>query len=137
MSKYLKSLLCSIFIFSLFFNQAKAAPDFLPPEKAFLVETSWSADGSEIAIQFAPVKGYYLYKEALHFQLGREQKKLSNSHPIYQSALKSLIPLFRKIYRFISSPLRFLFLWLALQTSLSILRLSYRVVQRRAFVIRR
>jgi len=104
MSKYLKSLLCSIFIFSLFFNQAKAAPDFLPPEKAFLVETSWSADGSEIAIQFAPVKGYYLYKEALHFQLGREQKKLSTFTPNLPVGIEKFDPTFQKNLQIYKQP---------------------------------
>ena len=104
MSKYLKSLLCSIFVFSLFFNQAKAAPDFLPPEKAFLAETSWSADGSQIVIQFAPVKGYYIYKEALHFQLGREQKKLSVFKPNLPVGIEKFDPTFQKNLQIYKQP---------------------------------
>ncbi|QWD52689.1 protein-disulfide reductase DsbD [Polynucleobacter paneuropaeus] len=104
MSKYLKSLLCGIFVFSLFFNQAKAAPDFLPPEKAFLAETSWSVDGSQIVIQFAPVKGYYIYKEALHFQLGREQKKLSVFKPNLPVGIEKFDPTFQKNLQIYKQP---------------------------------
>ena len=96
MTKYLKSLLGSIFILGLFLNQAQAAPDFLPPEKAFLVEASWPANSSQIELQFAPVKGYYLYKESLRFQAGRDQKKLSVVTPNLPVGIEKFDPTFNK-----------------------------------------
>jgi len=96
MTKYLKSLLGSIFILGLFLNQAQAGPDFLPPEQAFLVEASWPANSSQIEVQFAPVKGYYLYKESLRFQAGRDQKKLSVVTPNLPVGIEKFDPTFQK-----------------------------------------
>ena len=96
MTKYLKSLLGSIFILGLFLNQAQAGPDFLPPEQAFLVEASWPANSSQIEVQFAPVKGYYLYKESLRFQAGRDQKKLSVVTPNLPVGIEKFDPTFNK-----------------------------------------
>ena len=96
MTKYLKSLLGSIFILGLFLNQAQAGPDFLPPEQAFLVEASWPANSSQIELQFAPVKGYYLYKESLRFQAGRDQKKLSVVTPNLPVGIEKFDPTFNK-----------------------------------------
>ena len=96
MTKYLKSLLGSIFILGLFLNQAQAGPDFLPPEQAFLVEASWPANSSQIELQFAPVKGYYLYKESLRFQAGRDQKKLSVVTPNLPVGIEKFDPTFQK-----------------------------------------
>ena len=95
MTKYLKSLLGSIFILGLFLNQAQAGPDFLPPEQAFLVEASWPANSSQIELQFAPVKGYYLYKESLRFQAGRDQKKLSVVTPNLPVGIEKFDPTFQ------------------------------------------
>ena len=96
MTKYLKSLLGSIFILGLFLNQAQAGPDFLPPEQAFLVEASWPANSSQIEVQFAPVKGYYLYKESLRFQAGRDQKKLLVVTPNLPVGIEKFDPTFNK-----------------------------------------
>ena len=96
MTKYLKSLLGSIFILGLFLNQAQAGPDFLPPEQAFLVEASWPVNSNQIKVQFAPVKGYYLYKESLRFQAGRDQKKLSVVTPNLPVGIEKFDPTFNK-----------------------------------------
>ncbi|QWD87089.1 protein-disulfide reductase DsbD [Polynucleobacter paludilacus] len=96
MSKYLRSLLRSIFILGLFLSQAKAAPDFLPPEQAFMVEASWPTNSNQIEVQFAPVKGYYLYKESLRFQAGRDQKKLSVVTPNLPVGIEKFDPTFNK-----------------------------------------
>ncbi|QWD83587.1 protein-disulfide reductase DsbD [Polynucleobacter sp. MWH-P3-07-1] len=96
MTKYLKSLLSSIFILGLFLNQAQAGPDFLPPEQAFLVEASWPVNSNQIKVQFAPVKGYYLYKESLRFQAGRDQKKLSVVTPNLPVGIEKFDPTFNK-----------------------------------------
>jgi thioredoxin:protein disulfide reductase len=67
----------SILLFALMFvGQAFAAPEFLPPEKAFRVEASWQEKTNDIELEIIPAKGYYIYQESLHFQLGTEPGKL-------------------------------------------------------------
>lgn len=46
-----------------------SAKDFLPPEKAFIVEATWLANTNEIAIEYRPVSGYYIYQESLQYRL--------------------------------------------------------------------
>ena len=45
------------------------AKEFLPPEKAFIVEATWLANTNEIAIEYRPVSGYYIYQESLQYRL--------------------------------------------------------------------
>lgn len=46
-----------------------SAKEFLPPEKAFIVEATWLANTNEIAIEYRPVSGYYIYQESLQYRL--------------------------------------------------------------------
>lgn len=46
-----------------------SAKEFLPPEKAFMVEATWLANTNEIAIEYRPVSGYYIYQESLQYRL--------------------------------------------------------------------
>jgi thiol:disulfide interchange protein DsbD len=67
----------SILLFALMFvGQTFAAPEFLPPEKAFKVEASWQEKTNDIELEIIPAKGYYIYQESLRFQLGTEPGKL-------------------------------------------------------------
>ena len=61
--------------------QVFAAPDFLPPEKAFRVEATWLQNSNQLEIEFIPAKGYYIYQESLQFDVGTEPEKLSNIRP--------------------------------------------------------
>ena len=45
------------------------AKEFLPPEKAFIVEATWLANTNEVAIEYKPVSGYYIYQESLQYRL--------------------------------------------------------------------
>lgn len=45
------------------------AKEFLSPEKAFIVEATWLANTNEIAIEYRPVSGYYIYQESLQYRL--------------------------------------------------------------------
>ncbi|BEI32702.1 protein-disulfide reductase DsbD [Polynucleobacter sp. HIN5] len=45
------------------------AKEFLPPEKAFIVEATWIANANKIAIEYRPVSGYYIYHESLQYRL--------------------------------------------------------------------
>lgn len=53
-----------------------AAPDFLPPEKAFQVQASWEVNTNNIELKVFPAKGYYIYQESLRFQIGSQANKL-------------------------------------------------------------
>jgi thiol:disulfide interchange protein DsbD len=53
-----------------------AAPEFLPPEKAFKVEATWLPDTNDIELEIFPEKGYYIYQESLHFKIGSQANKL-------------------------------------------------------------
>jgi thiol:disulfide interchange protein DsbD len=61
--------------------QVFAAPDFLPPEKAFRVEAAWLQNSNQLEIEFIPAKDYYIYQESLQFDVGTEPEKLSNIRP--------------------------------------------------------
>ncbi len=74
----LHSFLAKLAIFFLVVSaQVFAAPDFLPPEKAFKAEATWLENSNEIEIEIIPAKGYYIYQESLRFQLGIEPGKLT------------------------------------------------------------
>jgi thioredoxin:protein disulfide reductase len=46
-----------------------SAKEFLPPEKAFIVEATWLPNTNEVAIEYRPVSGYYIYQESLQYRL--------------------------------------------------------------------
>jgi len=46
-----------------------SAKEFLSPEKAFIVEATSLANTNEIAIEYRPVSGYYIYQESLQYRL--------------------------------------------------------------------
>lgn len=76
------SLLTRVFALLLLTStQLFAAPDFLPPEKAFRVEATWLENTQQIELQFMPAKGYYIYQESLKFQVGQQTAKLINISP--------------------------------------------------------
>ncbi|MES2585328.1 MAG: protein-disulfide reductase DsbD [Pseudomonadota bacterium] len=57
-------------------GNAFAAPEFLPPEKAFQAEAIWAVNTNDIELEIFPAKGYYIYQESLHFKMGSEPNKL-------------------------------------------------------------
>ncbi|MEY3261931.1 MAG: hypothetical protein RLZZ620_982 [Pseudomonadota bacterium] len=46
-----------------------SAREFLPPEKAFIVEATWLPNTNQVAIEYRPVAGYYIYQESLQYRL--------------------------------------------------------------------
>ncbi|MBU3560835.1 protein-disulfide reductase DsbD [Polynucleobacter hallstattensis] len=58
------------------FDSAFAAPEFLPPEKAFQAEATWVTNTNDVELEIFPAKGYYIYQESLHFKMGSEPNKL-------------------------------------------------------------
>ena len=62
--------------FLFFVGNTIAAPEFLPPEKAFQAEATWTVNTNDIELEIFPAKGYYIYQESLHFKMGSEPNKL-------------------------------------------------------------
>lgn len=62
--------------FLFFIGNAVAAPEFLPPEKAFQAEATWAVNTNDIELEIFPAKGYYIYQESLHFKMGSQPNKL-------------------------------------------------------------
>lgn len=53
------------------------AKEFLPPEKAFIVEATWLTNTNEIALEYRPVQGYYIYQESLQYRLFINDKPIA------------------------------------------------------------
>ena len=78
MQSFLKKVIALLVLLS---TQVFAAPDFLPPEKAFRVEATWLENSNQVEIEFMPAKGCYLYQESLQFEAGTEAGKLYKIRP--------------------------------------------------------
>ncbi len=81
-----------------------AAPDFLPPEKAFKVEATWPEKSNQIEIEFLPAKGYYIYQESLQFELGSELGKLVNIKPALPKGIEKFDETFQKKMQIYKQP---------------------------------
>ena len=93
----LNSFVIKIFVLLLALSaQVFAAPDFLPPEKAFRVEATWLANSNQVEIEFIPAKGYYIYQESLQFALGAEPGKLANNRPALPAGIEKFDETFQK-----------------------------------------
>ncbi len=83
-------------LFILVSTQLFAAPDFLPPEKAFRVQAAWLENSNQVEIEILPAKGYYIYQESLQFQVGQQAEKLSNIRPSLPSGVEKFDETFGK-----------------------------------------
>jgi len=85
--------------------QVFAAPDFLPPEKAFRVEATWLENSNQLEIEFIPAKGYYIYRESLQFAIGTEPGKLINIRPALPTGIEKFDETFQKKLQVYKQPL--------------------------------
>ena len=74
--RLLNKFILAVFAFLILAGNAFAAPEFLPPEKAFQAEAAWAVNTNDIELEIFPAKGYYIYQESLHFKMGSEPSKL-------------------------------------------------------------
>ena len=93
MQSFLKKILLTLALVSV---SVFAAPDFLPPEKAFRVEATWLENSNEIEIEFHPAKGYYIYQESLKFQAGSQTGKLGSIKPSLPLGIEKFDETFQK-----------------------------------------
>ena len=93
MQSFLKKVLLALALVSI---PVFAAPDFLPPEKAFRVEATWLENSNEIEIEFHPAKGYYIYQESLKFQAGSQTGKLGSIKPSLPLGIEKFDETFQK-----------------------------------------
>ncbi|MBU3555779.1 protein-disulfide reductase DsbD [Polynucleobacter sp. UB-Piko-W3] len=82
-----------------------AAPDFLPPEKAFRVEATWLQNSNQLEIEFIPAKGYYIYQESLKFDVGVEDSKLYKISPSLPLGIEKFDETFQKKMQIYKQPL--------------------------------
>lgn len=91
------ALITRFFIFLLLVStQLFAAPDFLPPEKAFRVEATWLENSKEVEVEFIPAKGYYIYQESLQFRAGTAAEKLYRIRPKLPLGIEKFDETFQK-----------------------------------------
>jgi thiol:disulfide interchange protein DsbD len=74
--RFVNKIIPAIAAFLLTMGFAFAAPEFLPPEKAFLAEATWVTNTNDIELEISPVKGYYIYQESLQLKMGSEPNTL-------------------------------------------------------------
>ncbi|MBU3593030.1 protein-disulfide reductase DsbD [Polynucleobacter sp. 71A-WALBACH] len=77
-------------------GNAFAAPEFLPPEKAFRAEATWVSHSNEVEVELFPAKGYYLYQDSLHFQMGSQPNKLGVVGTSFPSGVEKYDKTFQK-----------------------------------------
>lgn len=101
MQSFLKKILPILALVSV---PVLAAPDFLPPEKAFKVEATWPEKSNQIELEFLPAKGYYIYQESLKFELGTELGKLANIKPALPMGIEKFDETFQKKMQIYKQP---------------------------------
>ena len=106
MQSFLKKILLVLALVS---APVFAAPDFLPPEKAFRVESTWLENSNEIEIEFKPAKGYYIYQESLKFQTGIQAGMLSVIKPSLPIGIEKFDETFQKKMQIYKQPFMVLF----------------------------
>ncbi|MBU3576697.1 protein-disulfide reductase DsbD [Polynucleobacter sp. UK-Kesae-W10] len=84
--------------------QVFAAPDFLPPEKAFRVEATWLESSNQVELEFLPAKGYYIYQESLKFDAGSQSGKLYNIRPSLPLGIEKFDETFQKKLQIYKQP---------------------------------
>jgi thiol:disulfide interchange protein DsbD len=103
--KWMQMLLRMMAILLLVSGQAIATPDFLPPEKAFLVDATWLENSRQLEIQIAPVKGYYVYRESLQFRAGTDPNELNQYKPALPAGVEKFDQTFQKTLQIYPLPL--------------------------------
>ena len=81
-----------------------AAPEFLPPEKAFPIEVTWVENSQSIRVDYQIVKGYYLYKESLHYQMGMGDEGLKVIKPRLPKSTEKFDKTFQKQMQIYKEP---------------------------------
>jgi thiol:disulfide interchange protein DsbD len=73
-----------------------AAPEFLPPEKAFQAEATWVVKTNDIEVEIFPAKGYYIYQESLHLKMGFQPDKLESVKAALPAGIEKFDETFQK-----------------------------------------
>jgi len=93
--KIRQNILLAIILLLTLCGQSLAA-DFLPPEKAFVVQATWQENSNEIAVELSPAKGYYIYRQSLQFKAGSNEKKLASYVPTLPQGIEKFDATFQK-----------------------------------------
>ena len=74
--RFLSKFIPLVTVLLIVISNAFAAPEFLPPEKAFQAEATWVTNTNDIELEIFPAKGYYIYQESLHVKMGSQPNTL-------------------------------------------------------------
>ena len=77
-------------------SNISAAPEFLPPEKAFQAEATWLENTNNIELEIFPAKGYYIYQESLLLKMGSEPNKLEGVKAVLPVGIEKFDETFQK-----------------------------------------
>lgn len=91
-SKFIPALAAFLFIV----GNTVAAPEFLPPEKAFQAEATWAVNTNDIELEIFPAKSYYIYQESLRFKMGSEPNKLGLVKAMLPAGIEKFDEAFQK-----------------------------------------
>ena len=94
--KWMKNLGLFFIASLIFVGQIFAAPEFLPPEKAFRAEVSWLPNSNDIELEVFPAKGYYIYQESIHVQMGSQANDLSKVRANLPAGIEKFDETFQK-----------------------------------------
>lgn len=94
--KWIKNLSLFFIVSLIFVGQIFAAPEFLPPEKAFRAEVSWLPNSNDIELEVFPAKGYYIYQESIHIQMGSQANDLSKVRANLPAGIEKFDETFQK-----------------------------------------
>lgn len=94
--KFIQKLSLVITALLIFLVNAYAGPEFLSPDKAFRAEVTWVANSNDIEIELFPTKGYYIYRDSLHFQMGTEPAQLVSVSTSFPKGVEKFDETFQK-----------------------------------------
>jgi thiol:disulfide interchange protein DsbD len=83
-------------VFLLAISNVFAAPEFLPPEKAFQAEATWAANTNDIELEIFPAKGYYIYQESLQLKMGFQPNQLASVKAVLPAGIEKFDETFQK-----------------------------------------
>ena len=94
--KFLSKFIPLAYALFVVISNAYAAPEFLPPEKAFQAEATWVTNTNDVEIEIFPAKAYYIYQESLHLKIGFQPNKLELVKTSFPAGIEKFDETFQK-----------------------------------------
>jgi thiol:disulfide interchange protein DsbD len=94
--RFLRKFIPLVAVLLVVMGNTFAAPEFLPPEKAFQAEATWVVKTNDIEVEIFPAKGYYIYQESLHLKMGFQPDKLESVKAALPAGIEKFDETFQK-----------------------------------------